>query len=137
MSSPRPKITPVKPRRSPGDRLGAKGWIYLPPGSNEHLPKNSQSSAIHKDHIIDKRLRSKLKSERTPSKVNKTHVDRIKGIYRRNYGNGTERVHESVKMSIPLKNMINTKKESGIVVSMVDSGFNSVSYVTYHMLMRL
>lgn len=124
MSSPLSNTTPSKPRRSPGDRPGTKGWIYLPPGSNEHFPKNLQSSAIDEDHIIGKRLRSNLKSDQTPSKVNKTHVDRPKGIHRKGFENDSERLLEYVEISKPLTKTINSKKESGNVVSIVHIGFN-------------
>lgn len=118
MSSPRSKTTSSDSRQSPGARLRGKGWIYLPPGSNEQLaPKQLRSSAIDKGHIIGKRLRSNLNSE-PPSKVNKTYLDQIKEIYRESFENGPEQLHQSAEMSKNPNTTVNTKMEHENVVSL-------------------
>ncbi|PCG93886.1 Hypothetical protein PENO1_081320 [Penicillium occitanis (nom. inval.)] len=114
----RSKATSANSRQSPGARLWGKGWIYLPPGSNEQLsPKDSRSSAIDEGHIIGKRLRSNLNSEQTPSKIKKTDIDRINEIYRPSFENGAEKLHESKNPN----NAVNTKRERESVIDSLKS----------------
>ena len=131
---PRSKATSANSRQSPDARLWGKGWIYLPPGSNEQLsPKDSRSSAIDKSHIIGKRLRSNLKSEQTPSKIKKTDIDRINKIYRPSFENSAEKLHESPNPN----DVVNTKRERESVVSFSLYWIKPASYVTHYMLTKL
>ncbi|EED23535.1 conserved hypothetical protein [Talaromyces stipitatus ATCC 10500] len=139
MDSSHSKVQSSGRHRQRKARFHSKGWVYLPPESNEAiLPKHARSSAIQASHIIDKRLRSNVIPKQSSSKVKKTFAERTIEKRKRAFGKGLKKLNQSANLPARYHNPGGTveereetiAQESVQFVTSVDDGISSCSSLT-------